>query len=156
MRAVRLIIFVGALWLSGVAAAALTPAASVSSSPSQAGARPVVLTLHLHYQMQCGYPGQGPVTIDFPLRMQLPRTIAAGSVLVDGKPTTRVTVSHNRVNVALRRRSGVICDILGPGTLTIVFGHAADLGNPSRAGSYVVTVRCGSLRLVARLVIKPA
>ncbi|MGD0167273.1 MAG: hypothetical protein ABSC51_08295 [Gaiellaceae bacterium] len=153
MRAGRLIIFVGALWLSGAAVAALTPAASVSSSPSRAGARAVVLTLRLHYEMQCGYPGQGPVVIGFPAQMRLPRTLHASSVLVNGKPTSRVEISRNQVSVPLPRRSDILCDVLAPGTLTIVFNRSASLGNPSRAGRYLVTARRGSLRFLARLVI---
>lgn len=113
-----------------------------------------MLTLALHYEMQCGYPGQGPVVIDFPQKMRMPRTLTASSVLVDGKPAIKVGMIRHQVSIGLARRTGVICDVLGPGTLTIVFDQAADLGNPSRAGAYLVTARNGSRHFAAHLVIK--
>jgi hypothetical protein len=156
MRVGRLFVIVVALSFCGVAAAVVPPSASVSSTPSKAGERPVVVTLLLQYEMQCGYPGQGPVVISFPRQMKMPPALAASSVTVDGKPATKVAVDHHRVRIGLTKHTGIICDVLGPGTLTIVFVKAADLGNPSRAGTYLVRASNGPRRFKAYLVITHA
>jgi hypothetical protein len=40
----------------------------------------------------------------------------------------------------------VMCDVIGPGTLGIVFGRSADLGNPARVGRYTSEETVGNLR----------
>lgn len=88
--------------------------------------------------------------------MKMPSTLAASSVTVDGKPATKVAIHQYRVSVGLTKHTGPICDVIGPGTLTIVFLQSADLGNPPRAGTYLVGVRIGARRFTAHLLITHA
>ena len=107
------------------------------------------LTLVLRYEMQCGYPGPGPVLIDFPSQMQLPARLAVSAVLVDGKPAVSATRSGtSRIVIGLPRRPRIMCDVIGQGTLTIAFGVDANLGAPKVPGTYRVMLRRGPTRLV--------
>jgi hypothetical protein len=135
------------------AAAALPQSATVAASPARAGARPAALTLRLSYEMQCSYPGPGPVVVRFPAAERVPARIAASAVLVNGKTAPSVGVAGRTVSVALPPRPQIMCDVIGPGTLTIAFTRAAGLGNPARAGSYVVTATRQGTSLAARLAI---
>lgn len=122
------------------AAAATRPAAaSVTLSSSRTGARDVRLTLQLRYEMQCGHPGAGPLVITFPSAERLPSQLAAGSVLVDGRPATRAERSARIVSVALPVEHGPLCDVIAPGTLKVVFTPGAGIGNPTVAGTYSLT-----------------
>jgi len=138
------------------AAAQTAPAqtAAVQVSPAQAGARPVALTLRLGYEMQCGYPGPGPVVVQLPAAEMVPARIARTAVLVNGKSAPGVQVTGRAVMVALPPRPQVMCDVIGPGTLTVVFTRAAGLGNPSRAGNYTVTATRGTTPVRARFTVQ--
>jgi hypothetical protein len=132
----------------------LPRSAAISLSSALAGARPVALTLTLTYEMQCGYPGPGPVTIIFPRQERLPGTIAPQQVLVDGHPARTALVSGHVVSVGLAPPPPIMCDVIGPGHLTIRFSRAARLGNPLRAGSYTLTVSNDTARFSARYTIR--
>jgi hypothetical protein len=124
------------------AVAAIRPAeASVTLSTSRAGARPVTLTLRLRYEMQCGHPGPGPLLITFPGAERLPAQLAAGSVLVDGRPATQAERKGRVVSVALPIEHGPLCDVIAPGVLKVVLTRAAGIGNPSAAGTYALETR---------------
>jgi hypothetical protein len=82
--------------------------------------------------MQCGYPGPGPVIVRFPAQEHVPPAIPVSDVLVDGKPAPGVRVSRGAVSVALAPRPQIICDVIGPGRLTIAFTRSAGLGNPDQ------------------------
>jgi hypothetical protein len=136
-----------------VAAVAQTPpaqSATVQVSPARAGAHPVALTLKLGYEMQCGYPGPGPVVVQLPAAELVPARIPRAAVLVDGKGAPGVQVAGHAISVALPPRPQVMCDVIGPGKLTIVFTRAAGLGNPSSGGSYTVTATRGTTPVRAR------
>jgi len=150
---------VAALLAAGAArtgGAVLPQSASVTLSSAQAGARPVVLTLVLGYEMQCGYPGPGPVTIDLPAAERVPAQLAPSQVLVDGKPAPSVAIAGHAVSVGLAPPPQVMCDVIGPGKLTIEFGRAAGLGNPSRPGVYTLEAARGSAAFTARFTIRAA
>ncbi len=115
--------------------------ASVTLSSSRAGARPVVLTLRLRYEMQCARPGPGPLVVTFPAGERLPAQIAAGDVLVDEGPATSVQRSGRTVSIGLPIRHGPLCDVIAPSVLIVVFDRGAQLGNPPRAGNYAVAVQ---------------
>jgi hypothetical protein len=112
---------------------------SIARSSAHAGARPVVLTLRLHYEMQCGWPGPGSLAFRFPAGM-LPARLPAGTVLVDGKaaPTSTSSAAPRDVAVGLPPRPQIMCDVIGPGTVTVVFTRAARSGNPKTPGSYLL------------------
>ena len=58
------------------------------------------------------------------------------------------------MRVALPPRPEVMCDVIGPGRLTIAFSRAAGLGNPAAAGSYTVTARRQAAAFAARFAIR--
>jgi hypothetical protein len=131
------------------------PAISIAVSPAHAGARPVVLTLRLRYEMQCGWPGKGSLEIHFPAGM-LPAKLAAGSVLVNGKGTSvaRSRAATDEIALALPPRPQIMCDSIGPGTLTVLFTRAARIGNPKAAGSYLLRATHAADRFTGKLSIR--
>jgi hypothetical protein len=131
-------------------------ALSVAISPHTAGARPVLITLETHYEMQCGWPGPGALLVRFPAGMTLPATLVARSAIVNGKPVTprEVVALHGgarTVAVALPKRPQIMCDSIGPGTLTVTFTRGARIGLPKAAGSYVVRAAHGTDQFAGRV-----
>lgn len=139
-----------------VVAPGLVHTATVMLSSARAGAEPVALTLELGYEMQCGYPGPGPVVITFPVAERVPAVLSRAEVLVGGHPAVSVGVSGHSVSVGLAPEPRVMCDVIGPGRLTVQFTSAAGLGNPSRPGSYTVEAARGSAFFSAAFTIRPA
>ena len=121
------------------ATAGLGQSASGTISSRAAGTRPVTLTLKLGYEMQCGYPGPGPVVITFPASWRLPAKLGNAPALVNGKPALSVALSGHTVKVGLTPPPQIMCDAIGPGTLTIQFTRGDNIGSPLRAGTSVVT-----------------
>jgi len=128
---------------------------AVSLSTQHAGARPVAVRLRLRYEMQCSWPGPGSLVIRFPAGMRLPTGLPAGAVLVNGKGATATGPSgaSRKITVGLPKRPQIMCDAIGPGTLTVAFTRGAKLGNPKAAGSYVLRVTHGADRFPGRLAI---
>jgi hypothetical protein len=145
--------------LGGSAAAVVTstrvPSATVVLSTYRAGARPVAVTVRLRYEMQCGWPGPGPLTIRLPAAMPVPLAIPPAAVLIDGKPAKRVGGSGHGIVLDLPPRSQILCDVIAPGTLTIALTRAATLENPKTPGAYRLHATKGSLAFVATLTIRP-
>jgi hypothetical protein len=121
-----------------------TPSLAVSLSSHAAGARPVAVAVVMHYEMQCNWPGPGVLTIRFPAAMVLPTHVASAAVLVDKKVVDGVRVAGRTVSVPLPQRPRIMCDLIGPGTVTVSFSRAAKLGNPKAAGSYSLLATHGS------------
>jgi hypothetical protein len=124
---------------------------SVAIAPHTPGARPVLITLETHYEMQCGWPGPGVLVVRFPAGMTWPATLAQGSVIVNGKPGTPRSAAAlhggaHAVSVSLPKRPQIMCDAIGPGTLTVTFTRGARIGLPQAAGSYVVRAAHGTER----------
>lgn len=126
----------------------------ISLSSHHAGAAPVAVGLRLTYEMRCGWPGPGLVVV-FPAAEHLPATVPRSAVLVDGKPATGVARSGRQLSIAIAPPAGVQCDVIAPGTATVVFTRAAGLGNPSRPGTYSLSARHGTLVLRATFAIRP-
>ncbi len=135
--------------LAAAIALAIVPSqsASVSLSSNRAGANNVAVTLHLTYEMQCGWPGPGPLVVTFPAAERLPASIPVSAVLLNGNPGPKVTRSGRSVSVTVPPRKGVTCMVIGPGKATIEFTHAAGLGNPRTRGVYPISVQRGKLVL---------
>jgi hypothetical protein len=127
---------------------------AVALSSARAGAHPVVVTARLHYEMQCGWPGPGSLVFRFPAGV-LPTRLAAGSVLVNGKPAvaTRAAATPRDVSVGLPARPQIMCDAIGPGTVTVVFTRSARIRNPKLAGSYVLRATHAAERFTGTFVI---
>jgi hypothetical protein len=121
--------------------------------PATADARPVRLELALRLDLQCGRPGPGPLLVSLPAAAAVPATIPRRAVLVDGAPPLSAFVTGHVIRLALPRPTGVTCDSIGPGTVTVVFTRAAGLGNPARPGSYRIGLTLGTRGAVARLAI---
>jgi hypothetical protein len=111
---------------------------SVTASPQAASAHRVRIALTLQYRMQCNYPGAGPLVVTFPKALKVPKQLAAGAVRLAGKPIA-ATVDGRQVTVTIKPHVGVLCGMVGPGLLKLVFTPKAKLANPSRAGSYRFT-----------------
>jgi hypothetical protein len=140
--------------LAGAWASTEGPSAVVVLSSDRAGARPVVTIVRLRYEMQCAWPGPGPLTIRLPAEMSVPLAIASSAVLIDGKPAKRLGKSGHRVVLALPPRPEILCDVIAPGTLTATFTRAARLGNPVARGTYRLRGTKGSLTFHATLTIR--
>lgn len=139
------------MWTGLAAAVALaivpSQSASITLSSNRAGANGVAVTLHVTYEMQCGWPGPGPLVVTFPAAERLPATIAPAHVLLNGRAAPKVTRAGRSMSVAVPARSGMTCMVIGPGKVTIAFTHAAGLGNPRTRGVYPVSVQRGKLVL---------
>jgi hypothetical protein len=122
----------------------LATGASLVPSSSNAGARPVSLTLKLHYEMQCGNPGRGSLVVVLPAQMRLPTRFQANVAWLDGKRIAMTRGTGASLRVVLPPPPQVMCDLIGPGTLTLLVTKAADIGNPVAAGAYAVSARAGT------------
>lgn len=119
---------------------------SIALSSYSAAARPVAIVLKLHYEMQCGWPGPA-VAVTFPIAERMPPSVPQQAVLVNGKEPATAALSGRTVSLTIARPTGVMCDVIGPGTATIEFTRAAGLGNPRTRGVYPVMVQRGKLVL---------
>jgi hypothetical protein len=119
-----------------------TSGASLQVSSAHAGARPVALTLKLHYEMQCGQPGSGSLVLSLPAAAKLSSSFT-GTALLNGKRVSLKAGPGKTLRAALPAPPKVICDVIGPGTLTFVVPRTANVGNPAAPGSYPVTARAG-------------
>ena len=131
----------------------LTGSATAVAAPATAGARPAVLTLKIRYEMQCGWPGAGPLVVSLPKAQHVPHTLAPRTVVVDGKPPASASLTGHVIVLGLPPRHGITCMLIGPGTLTVVFTRAAGLGNPAAAGSYPIAVRIGAHAFTPHLAV---
>ena len=125
------------------------PAATASLSSTTAGAKPVALTVTVHYEMICGQPGPGTAVVTLPTAASVPSSIAASSVLVNGRTAPAVAVKGHDIAVTLPTHRGVTCLVVGPGTLRLDLTRAAGIGNPRAAGTYMIHVRRNSLAFAA-------
>lgn len=128
---------------------------TVTASPRTARAHGIRLTFTLRYEMHCGYPGRGPLVVTFPSALKLPQRFAAGTVKLAAKPIA-ARVQGRRVTVTVPPHKGVLCNLIGPGSVTLTFTRAAKLANPARAGFYSFGATHAGHTFAARLRIKPA
>jgi hypothetical protein len=124
--------------------------ASLTVSNNRAGDRPVSMTLKLHYEMQCGSPGPGALVVTLPSSEQVPAHFSTSAALLDGKHVA-IRIASGKLRVSVPPPPRVMCDVIGPGTLTLQLTKAANLGNPAQPGSYVVVARKSSRTFEATL-----
>lgn len=127
------------------------PAPTATLSTPKAGARPVALTVTVHYEMVCGQPGRGSVVVAFPRAAFVPTSIDRAAVLVNGKTAPAVSVSGHGVSIAMPLPHGVTCMSIGPGALALTFTRAAGVGNPPRPGVYTILVHRNAQTFEARV-----
>jgi hypothetical protein len=128
------------------------PAATATVAPATVGAKPVALTVKVHYEMVCGQPGIGTAVVTLPAAAEVPGRIDDTAVLVNGKPAPSVSVAGHDVTITMpRRHPGVTCMVMGPGTLTLTLTRAAGLANPKSAGTYTIRVHRGTRSFQARV-----
>lgn len=89
------------------------------------------LTLTLHYEMTCGQPGSGPLTVTLPAGIRI-RSLRA---TVNGKAAP-VSRSGRTVDVTLPKRPRLTCMSISEGTL-----RATVAGLHARTGTYTAAVR---------------
>lgn len=121
------------------------------AEPARAGARPMQLTLTERAELQCGRIGPGPIVVTLPAGERMPARISPDAVSVNGAAPAAVTRDGRAVSLTPARPPGVICDVIGPGTVTVRFRRAAGLGNPGKPGLYTVTLKVRGQAETARL-----
>jgi hypothetical protein len=82
----------------------------------------------------------------------MPAALQDGDVLVNGK-ALEVTLTGHAATIAVPKTTGLTCEVIGPGTVSIVFTRAAGLGNPTTPGTYRVSLRVGGNVAVAPVVV---
>jgi hypothetical protein len=158
LRAVGAVVC-GAALATGAAAIAAPPGAegsdwaSASLSSAHAGDRPVALVVSLHTELQCGKLRGGALALTFPAAVQLPRTMHASAIAVQGKQPSSVKLANRTLSITMSRPTGVMCNAIAPGTAKILVSRAAQLGNPAAAGAYKLAVHYGTESLVATVKI---
>ena len=135
-----------ALPATAATAADATNWATAVVSPGVVAHR-ATLTLKLHFEMTCGRPGTGPVTIQLPAKMQAMPSLAVRA----GTIATTAKVSGDQITVQLPRPHGVSCLVIGPGTLTL---YLAGVRNPASAGTYFVHAHLRSMAFTAQLAVR--
>jgi hypothetical protein len=105
------------------------------------------LTLSLHFEMTCGRPGAGAVTIQLPTKMHAMPSL---TVRIGTKPAT-AKVTGNQVTVQLPRSHSVTCMVIAPGTLTL---ELAGVRNPASAGTYFVHAHLRNMAFTAQLAVR--
>jgi len=128
---------------------------SVTASPRTAGAHRVRLTLTMRYEMQCSYPGQGPLVVTFPRAVKLPKRFRTGAVRLGTKAIAAKRHGRN-VTVTIPPPTSTLCGVMGPGSLVLRFTRAAKLVNPAHAGSYRFKATHTGHDASAKLTIRPA
>lgn len=125
-----------------IAPITIQPAGSLVARavPAQSGALPAALRLTLRTELRCGQLAGGPIVVVFPSAERMPAALQAGDVLVNGE-AVGATLTGHVVSIALPKTTGVTCDVIGPGTVSVVFTKAARLGNPPAPGTYHVSLR---------------
>ena len=113
---------------------------SVRLSSARAGARPVTVKLTVRTELQCGRLVGGTVAVRLPAAASVPRSISRNAALIGGRPSAGVTISGRTLTIAVPQPRGVICTVIGPGQAVVTLTRRAGLGNPARAGRYVVAV----------------
>lgn len=128
----------------------LQPSAAITASSYKHATKPVALTYKLSYEMQCGNPGKGPLTLAFPSQVAVPR-VSAADVLLDGKTAPAVKRDGSKLIVSFPPPPAIMCDVIGMGTLTVTITKAAGLANPKAAGLYTFPVTSDKLSAAPKL-----
>ena len=139
------------LVLAGTAGAApMQPGAALTASSYTHAAKPVALTYKLSYEMQCGSPGKGPVTLAFPAQVAIPR-VSASTILLNGKAAPAVKRQGSTLVISLPPQPKILCDSITVGTLTVTITKRAGFANPKAPGIYAFPVNSDKLSAMPKL-----
>jgi hypothetical protein len=127
---------------AGSAAARPADDLTVAVSSHAAGAKGVRLTLSYESMLQCGRPRAG-ASIHLPVAAAVPATIAAASVTMNGRPVGSAVLRRHVLSVTAPKTTGMLCNSITTGTVTLVIAPSARVANPAQAGTYRVTVVSG-------------
>ena len=127
-------------------------AATAVAEPATHGARPVELVLTLRTELHCGRLNGRSILVTLPAAVHLPASIARTGVRVGGGAPASVAVSGHTVAVSMPQPTGVLCNVIAPGAVKIVFMRAAGLGNPADAGQRRIGIAAGTSVATAVLV----
>ena len=103
------------------------------------------------YPLLCGNP-RGALTVAFPASVDVPKKMPLGTVRVNGLAAAKVTVDGRTVTVTTPLQTGVTCQSIVLGRVTLLFVPGAGIGS-AKGGTYAVTVREGAHRYKATLTV---
>ena len=126
---------------------------AVTVSNHRHGARPVTLILRFNGLVQCGTVAGSPLVLTLPAQARVPGTIPPQAVLVNGLRAGRVAVSGRRLTIT-PKHPPVVCTVLMNGPIVLALTRGARIGNPARAGTYVLTVRRGTTTVRGTMAIR--
>jgi hypothetical protein len=135
---------------AGASGGPMQPSAAIAASSYKHGAKPVALTYKLSYEMQCGNPGQGPLTLAFPSQVAVPK-VSAADVLLNGMAAPAVRRNGSTLVVSFPAPPAIMCDVIGMGTLTVTITKAAGFANPKAAGLYAFPVTSDKISATPKL-----
>jgi hypothetical protein len=128
---------------SGLAAAGLAAAAepptAVHLATVGAAARNVGITISTRTALHCGRP-LGTIAVTLPAAARVPQSIPPVDVRVNGKPAGAAATDGKTITVAAARPSGVMCDSIAIGAMTVAISGRAGVGSPPKPDRYTYTV----------------
>ena len=127
--------------------------AAAAATPQTAGARPAALKLSLSLELRCGKPGPTAIVVSLPRAWRVPKAVVRRAVWINKSHPKKATVSGHTVTLTPVAPTGT-CDVMVPGTITVKFTRAANLGNPRQAGRYTIHASIGTQTFRARVSIK--
>jgi hypothetical protein len=147
-----------ALLISGAATAyAASPmhtGATIAVSPTTQGVRAAV-KLNVRHTFYCGRPKPATIAVKFPAAEHVPSSIPVGAVHLSAGRVKALHVSGKTVFISVRPPplKGMTCMVIVLGKLRVKFDKAAGLGNPSKAGTYAVSVTDGRFHYTGHFTI---
>jgi hypothetical protein len=127
-----------------LALAAVLLGATAAAATGATGTRRVAARLTLaDYPLVCGH-ARAPVAVSFPLAVHVPRVIAPAAVRLNSSPAGAVAVAAHSVKVNPAAPSGIQCQSIVLGPLTIAFTPAAGISTAAAPRAYRVVVRVGT------------
>ena len=152
MRVLLLTLVAFAVLATSAPAAMPTGSAAAAATPQTAGTKPAGLKVSLRLELRCAKPGPAAIVVSLPRAWRVPRAVARRAVWIDRTHPKAATVSGHTVTLKPVAPTGT-CTVMGPGTITVKFTRAANLGNPRNAGRYTIHASIGTQRFSARVSI---
>jgi hypothetical protein len=109
---------------------------------ASAGGTLVTLTVTVRVPLICGQL-HGPLSIPLTIGLTPPTSIQSAAVLINRRPAGRVSVSGRDVTVSPAPQSGVTCQTIALGKVTVVFTRQTGIRSSRTAGTYPVLVHRG-------------